>query len=160
MRHVISIVVEDRFGALARIVELFTSRGYNLDSICSGEAETEGVHRITIVTQGDDRKIRHIVKLLKNIVYVFEVTHLDPSEHLSRELMVARLKINSEVRGQVLQLINAYNGTIIEMNGDTLVFQVVGGAAQLDGVAQVFREYEIIEMARTGEAAIRKTLSS
>ncbi len=64
MRHVISIVIEDQSGALARIVELFTSRGYNLESICSGEAEEVGIHRLTLVTRGDDRKIRHIIRLL------------------------------------------------------------------------------------------------
>lgn len=156
MRHVISIVVEDQSGALARIVELFTSRGYNLESICSGEAEEVGIHRLTLVTEGDDRKIRHIIRLLNNIVYVVEVTHLDPTESISQELMLMKLKINPRIRGQVLQLIEAYGGTVIEMTPDTVSFRVLGRASKLDGVTQTFREFKIIEMARTGEAAIHK----
>mgnify|MGYP001554715856 CR=1 FL=1 len=156
MRHVISIVVEDQSGALARIVELFTSRGYNLESICSGEAEEVGIHRLTLVTKGDDRKIRHIIRLLNNIVYVIEVTHLDPIASISQELMLMKVKINPKIRGKVLQLIEAYSADIIEMNGESVSFQIVGQASKLDGVTKVFREFEIIEMARTGEAAIHK----
>ncbi len=156
MRHVISIVVEDQSGALARIVELFTSRGYNLESICSGEAEEAGIHRLTLVTEGDDRKIKHIIRLLNNIVYVIEVTHLDPTESISQELMLMKIKINPKIRGQVLQLIEAYGGIVIEMNPDTVSFRVLGRASKLDGVTQTFREFKIIEMARTGEAAIHK----
>lgn len=154
MKHVISILVEDRFGTLARIVELFTSRGYNLDSICSGEAEREGAHRITIVTEADDLKINHILKLLKNIISVLEVTYLVPSETISRELMLIKIKINPEIRWRVLQLINAYGGSVIEMNNKYLSFEVVGTASKLDGVIQVFREFELIGLSRTGEAAM------
>ncbi len=156
MKHVISIVVEDHPGALARIVELFTSRGYNLESICSGEAERTGIQRVTLVTTGDDRKIGHIIKLLNNIVYVFEVTDLNPAASISRELMLMKVKINTEIRSQVLQLIDAYAGSIIEMNHQAVSFHVLGRASKLDGLTQVFREFEIIEMARTGEAAIHK----
>lgn len=156
MRHVISIEVEDQAGALARIVELFTSRGYNLESICSGEAENVGVHRLTLVTKGDDKKIRHIIRLLNNIVYVIQVTYLNPMESISQELMLIKLKLNTGIRGQIIQLIEAYEGRVIEMNKESISFQVIGPASKLDGVTQVFRDYEIIEMARTGEAAIHK----
>ncbi|MCP4750339.1 MAG: acetolactate synthase small subunit [Proteobacteria bacterium] len=156
MRHVISIVVEDQAGALARIVELFTSRGYNLESICTGEAEKPGIQRLTLITRGDDRKIEHIIRLLNNIVYVFEVSDLHPSESISRELMLMKVKIDYEIRGQILQLIDAYGGTVIEMNPESISFQVTGSASKLNGLTQIFREFEIIEMARTGESAIHK----
>ncbi|MDH5560863.1 MAG: acetolactate synthase small subunit [Deltaproteobacteria bacterium] len=156
MKHTISILVDDQFGALARIVELFTSRGYNLDSICSGEAETLGTHRITIVTKGDDPKIKQIIKLLNNIIYVFEVTHLSPAETISGELMLAKLKITPEQRNEILQLIQVFEGQIIEMNGDSISFQVVGSASKLDGVTSILKDYELIAVSRTGEAAIHK----
>ena len=156
MRQVISILVEDRFGALARIVELFSSRGYNLDSICSGEAEMENAHRITIVTEGDDQKIEHIIKLLGNIVYVFDVKLLNPSATISRELALIKVKINSKNRNKLLQLIEAYDASIIEMNGQSVSFQVYGSASKLDGLTEVFREFSIIQLSRTGEAAIHK----
>ena len=156
MRHVISIVIEDQSGALARIVELFTSRGYNLESICSGEAEEVGIHRLTLVTRGDDRKIRHIIRLLNNIVYVIQVTHLNPADSISQELMLMKLEISPKSRSQVLQLIEAFGGTVIEMNLHTVSFQVVGQASKLDGIAQTFRDFTIVEMARSGEAAIHK----
>ena len=156
MRHVISIVVEDQAGALARIVELFTSRGYNLESICSGVAEEKNIHRLTLVTSGDDRKIKHIIRLLNNIVYVIKVTDLNPSESISQELMLMKLKINRDIRSEVIHLIDTFKGSVIEMNKESVSFQVIGSASKLDGVTTTFRDYEIIEMARTGEAAIHK----
>lgn len=156
MKYVISILLEDEIGALSRIVELFTSRGYNIDSICSGVAENEHTHRMTLVTQGDDRKIKHIIKLLKNVVNIFEVTPLKPLDSISLELMLMKVNVSTETRSQILQMITAFEGTIIEMNCETVSFQVVGSDTRLDGIISVFREYDIIELARTGEAAIHK----
>jgi len=156
MRHVISVVVEDKFGALARIVELFTSRGYNLDSVCTGECEKEGTHRISLVATGDDGRIGHIIKLLNNIINVFEVVYLHPDTSISKELMLVKVKIDQKKRGELLQLVDALQGTILELNQESLCFQVVGSASNLDGIVQILREYEIIEMARTGEAAIQR----
>jgi acetolactate synthase I/III small subunit len=148
--------MDDKIGALARITELFTSRGYNVDSICSGEAENVGTHRLTLVTGGDDQRINHILKLLKNIVYIFEVTLLKPDDSVSLELMLIKVKMNSENRARIIQLANAYEASIIEMNGKSASFRVVGSASLLDGMTDVFREFEIIELSRTGEAAIHK----
>ncbi|PCI29510.1 MAG: acetolactate synthase small subunit [SAR324 cluster bacterium] len=156
MKHVISILMEDRIGTLARIVELFSSRGYNVDSICSGEAERVGAHRLTLVIQGDDRKIGHITRLLNNLVNVWDVSHLHLSESMTRELMMAKVKFSHENRSTILQLINANQGAVIEMNKETISFEVVGSASQLDGITQIFREFELIELSRTGEAAIHR----
>ncbi|MDX2469781.1 MAG: acetolactate synthase small subunit [SAR324 cluster bacterium] len=156
MKHIISILVEDQFGAMARVVELFTSRGYNLDSVCTGESEKAGVHRMTLVTGGDDQKIKKILKLLKNIVYVLEVKLLEPAQTVSLELMVIKIKAGTGKRPQILTLMQAYKGNLIEMNHDFITFETTGSASKLDGVAEVFSDFEIVEMARTGEAAIHK----
>lgn len=156
MKRVISILVEDRTGTLARVVELFTSRGYNLDSVCTGESETHGVHRMTIVTDTDEKRINHILKLLNNLVYVREVRLLAPGSTTSAELMLVKLQATAEKRSQVLELVHAYHGQLIEMNHRCISFQLVGSASQLDGAAEVFAEFEILELARTGEAAIHK----
>lgn len=156
MKYVISILLEDEIGALSRIVELFTSRGYNIDSICSGVAEKEHTHRMTLVTQGDEKKIKHIIKLLKNIVNIFEVTPLKPLDSISLELMLMKVRVTMETRSQILQMITAFEGVIIEMNCETVSFRVVGSDTRLDGIISVFREFDIIELARTGEAAIHK----
>lgn len=156
MKHVISILVEDRIGALARIVELFASRGYNLDSICSGDSEQPGAHRLTIVTRGNDQKIKHILRLLSNIVNVWDVTCLKPSYFITRELMMVKVKNTRSERATILQLISANLGSMIEMNNETISFEVLGSASKLDGIHQIFSEFEILELSRTGEAAIHK----
>ena len=100
--------------------------------------------------------LHHIIKLLNNIVNVFEVIHLHPTTSISKELMLVKMKIAQKKRGELLQLIDALQGTILELNHNSLCFQVVGSASNLDGVVQILREYEIVEMARTGEAAIQR----
>lgn len=154
MRHVISILVEDKFGALARIVDMFTSRGYNLESICSGVGEEEGTHRMTVVATGDDRVIAQIIKHLKNLVYVFDVTDLQMEKSICRELLLMRVRVTPQQRFEILNLISSYEGRIVEMNNSLLSFEVVGRASKLDGLLEVFRAYDIVELARTGEAAI------
>ena len=154
MKHVISILVEDKFGALARIVDMFTSRGYNLHSICSGVAEEVGTQRMTLVTTGDDRAIAQITKHLKNMVYVFEVTDFKLGESICRELMLVRVRVTPKKRFEVLELISAYEGKVVEMNKSSISFEVVGRAKKLDGLLEVLHSYELLELARTGEAAI------
>ena len=156
MRHVISILVEDKFGALARIVELFSSRGYNLESVCSGECEDSGAQRLTLVCRGDGHVIEHIIKKLQQIIYVFKVEDFLDYESITCELLLLKVKIKEGERSDILSLINAYKGDIIEMNGNSVSFKAVGSAAQLNGLMQVFRDYEILQLARTGEAAIRR----
>ena len=156
MKHLISIQVKDRFGTLSRVVELFTSRGYNLDSVCTGEGEEKGIHRIIIATRGDDKKIKQILKLLMNIVYVFKVTLLEPSQTIAAELMLVRLKAGAEQKMKVVEMIKAFEGEVIEMDGETVSFRIMGSASKLDGATEVFREFEVLELARTGEAAIHK----
>jgi len=154
MKHLISIQVKDQFGTLSRVVELFTSRGYNLDSVCTGEGEAPGIHRITLATTGDDKKIKQLLKLLKNLVYVYKVTHLDPSKTISAELMLVKIRVDAAQRAQALELVQAFSGEVVEMNSELLSFRIVGSASQLDGATKIFREFEILELARTGEAAI------
>ncbi|OGH01662.1 MAG: acetolactate synthase small subunit [Candidatus Lambdaproteobacteria bacterium RIFOXYD1_FULL_56_27] len=156
MKHLISIQVKDRFGTLARVVEMFTSRGYNLDSVCTGESEVPGVHKITLGTSGDDKKIKQILKLLKNIVYVYKVTHLEPEQSFSAELMLVKIKAPETLRSKALELIQSLGGEVLEINHLALTFQITGSASKLDGATEVFREFEILELARTGEAAIHK----
>jgi len=154
MKHLISIQVNDQFGTLSRVVELFTSRGFNLDSVCTGEGEAPGIHRITLATNGDDKKIKQILKLLKNIVYVYKVTHLDPSQTLSAELMLVKIQVDADQRVRALELVQALSGEVLEFNAELLSFQIVGSASKLDGATEIFREFTILELARTGEAAI------
>lgn len=94
--------------------------------------------------------------MLKNIVNIFEVTPLKPLDSISLELMLMKVRVTMETRSQILQMITAFEGVIIEMNCETVSFRVVGSDTRLDGIISVFREFDIIELARTGEAAIHK----
>ena len=95
-RHVISVLVENQPGALARIIELFSARGYNIDSLNVGNTEDPTISRLTMVARGDEHTIEQIVKQLRRIVDVFKVRDLTDRKKLDRELLIVRLSADSE----------------------------------------------------------------
>lgn len=155
-KHIISILVEDKYGALSRIVELFSSRGFNLDSICSGESEEQGSQRLTIVCTTDKKTITRIKKLLKQLLYVYEVTNISPDKLISRELILVRIKADKENRTDLLQLVDSFQAQLIEINDKSLSFYATGDGNKINELVKVLRDYELIELARTGEAAIHR----
>lgn len=155
MKHVISIWVEDKYGALARVTELFSSRGYNLESVCTGECKEKGTHRMTLVCTADDHVIQQIIKQLQQIVFVVDVQDLPYEKRITRELLLMNISVNDKNRSEILSLIKAYPTEIVQMNSDHIIFQAIGNADQLDGLAEVFRKFKILQLARTGEAAIQ-----
>ncbi|KAK3586193.1 hypothetical protein CHS0354_013143 [Potamilus streckersoni] len=154
--HVFPMIPSDRFGALSRIIELFASRGYNLDSICSGSCEIPDTQRLTLVTKEDTDKIEKIVKILNGFIDVVEAHVVDPALSHSREMMLMNLEFKSEHRTEIISLIQGNKGEIVEMTPTHISFEVNGSANQLDKLTELFREFNITEMARTGEAAIHR----
>ena len=106
MRHVISILVDNEPGVLARIAGLFTARGFNIESLCVAETEKKSLSRLTLVTSGDDWIIEQIIKRFENMINVIKVDDFKQSESLQRELLIARITPTSKTRSEVLSLIH------------------------------------------------------
>ena len=96
-KKIISILVEDEFGALSRIIELFGSRGYNLHSICSGEARKKGLQRLTLVCYETDKNIKQIIKLLRNIIYIHDAKIIETDTSIHRELILVKVLAQSKI---------------------------------------------------------------
>ena len=154
-KKIISLLVEDEFGALSRIVELFGSRGFNLHSICTGESREEGIQRMTLVCYESDKNIQQIIKVLKNIIYIYEAKLIELENSIHRELILVKVKLEKKNQTELLATIQALPASICITSKDWLCFQFYGEEPQINQMVKHFKSrYKIIEISRTGEAAL------
>ena len=158
-KHVISVLVENQPGALARIIELFSSRGYNIESLNVGHTEDPTISRITMVAKGDEHTIEQIVKQLRRIIDVFKVRDLTDKKKLDRELLIIRLNVDSaEKKGEVKRLVDIFGAQIVDVSQDTYTVELTGDEEQIDAFLQLIKPIGIREMARTGRVAMVRAL--
>ena len=158
-KHVISVLVENRPGALARIVELFSSRGYNIESLNVGHTEDPSISRITMVAKGDDRTIEQIVKQLRRLIDVLKVRNLTDKKKLDRELLIVRVNVETpEKKHEVKRLVEIFGASIVDVSHDTYTVELTGDEEQIDAFIELVRPLGIREMARTGRVAMVRAL--
>ena len=148
----ISVLIANHFGAMARITEIFSARGYNLDSVCSGVSEKKDCHRMTLLCQVNEDKIEYLVKLIQQQIDVRDVKLLS-SEGVG--LILMKLVMEKNNRKAILALVNHYGGQLVKGEKSGFSFYCNGNKEELDKVIEAFQKFNIIEMARTGEAAIQ-----
>lgn len=156
-RHTISVLVENKFGVLARVAGLFSGRGYNISSLTVNETHDPEVSKMTIVTAGDDNILEQIERQLMKLVDVIKVTDLTGSEFLERELILIKVKTdNYEQRSEVIQTVEIFGGKIISVHPNELGVELHGRSEKIDNFVELMREFEIIELARSGRVAMSR----
>ncbi|MFZ4805127.1 MAG: acetolactate synthase small subunit [Synechococcus lacustris] len=156
MKHTLSVLVEDESGALSRISGLFARRGYNIESLAVGPTEQGGVSRLTMVVGGDDRVLEQMTKQLLKLVNVLEVIDLSTIPAVERELMLLKVKANSETRGAVFDLVQVFRAKVVDVADEALTLEVVGDPGKLVALEQLLRPFGILEIARTGKVALQR----
>ncbi|MFH1070380.1 MAG: acetolactate synthase small subunit [Candidatus Glassbacteria bacterium] len=156
MRHTISLLVENKFGVLARIANLFSGKGYNLDSICVGETENPELSRMTIITSGDDMVIEQIIKQLNRLINVIKVTDLTYEEHVNRELALIKLNSTATTRSLIIQIVEIFEAKIVDISQKTLTIEVTGGNKKVQACINMLQPFGIREMARTGIVSLKR----
>jgi acetolactate synthase-1/3 small subunit len=156
MKHTLSVLVEDESGALSRISGLFARRGYNIESLAVGPTEQVGVSRLTMVVGGDDRVLEQMTKQLLKLVNVLEVIDLSTIPAVERELMLLKVKANSETRGAVFDLVQVFRAKVVDVADEALTLEVVGDPGKLVALEQLLRPFGILEIARTGKVALQR----
>ena len=131
MRHIISILVENQFGVLARVSGLFSARGYNIDSLCVAETEDPAVSRMTVVVRGDDRVLAQIEKQLKKLVETIDVVDLTGTAHVERELVMVRVKATSRNRSEIIEIANIFRAKVVDLSPDSIVIEATGSAGKV-----------------------------
>jgi acetolactate synthase-1/3 small subunit len=162
MRHIISVLLENESGALARLVGLFAQRGYNIDSLTVAPTEDPTLSRLTLVTHGNDQVIEQITKQLHKLIEVVKLTDLSESAHIERELMLVKVKAIGEQRDEVKRSADIFRGQIVDVSATTYTVQLVGTSDKLDAFIQALSGTQILEVVRSGVSGIsrgEKTLS-
>ncbi|MBM3805801.1 MAG: acetolactate synthase small subunit [Actinobacteria bacterium] len=154
--HVLSVLVQNRPGVLARVASLFARRGYNIFSLAVAPTEQEDYSRITIVVDLESATLEQIVKQLFKLVDVVRIFELDPRNSVERELMVATVRATPELRGQVVELVNIFEGKILGVGPESLSVSLDGSPEKLNDFSELLRQYGIIESQRTGRVALPK----
>ena len=154
--HMLSVLVQNRPGVLARVASLFARRGYNIFSLAVAPTEQAEYSRITIVVDVESSPLEQIVKQLFKLIDVVRISELDPRKSVERELMVATVRVTPEQRGQVVELANIFEGKILSVGQDAIILSMDGSPEKLDDFSDLLRQYGIIESQRTGRVALPK----
>jgi acetolactate synthase-1/3 small subunit len=156
MHHILSVLVQNRPGVLARVSGLFARRGYNIFSLAVAPTEDPGQSRITIVVDVESAPLEQIVKQLFKLVDVVKISELDPRRSVERELLMATVRVPAEERGQVVELVNIFEGKILAVGIEAITVSLEGSPDKLDDFEELLRGYGIVELQRTGRVALPK----
>ncbi len=154
--HVLSVLVQNRPGVLARVSGLFARRGYNIWSLAVAPTEDENYSRITIVVDISATPLEQIVKQLFKLIDVVRITELDPRRSVERELMVATVRVDADSRGQVVELANIFEAKVLAVGSDAMTVSLDGNPEKLDDFEEMLKGYGIVESQRTGRVALPK----
>jgi len=155
MRHTISVLVENKFGVLARIAGLFSARGYNIASLAVSETLDPTISYMTIVVEAQDEKIlEQINKQLNKLIDVITVTDFTKKDHIDRELILAKINYSSRDKQKLEAILNKYIGKIIHYKEDVAIIEAVGDNSQIKSLLEELNKFGIKELVRTGRMAI------
>ena len=155
MRHTISVLVENKFGVLARIAGLFSARGYNIASLAVSETLDPTVSYMTIVGEAEDEKIlEQIKKQLNRLIDVITVTDFTKKEHLDRELILVKVNYSAKDKTKLENIANRYVAKIIQHKADTAILEAVGEQQQIKEFLEDLKQFGIKELIRTGRIAM------
>ena len=154
MKHIISLVVENRPGVLARIVGLISGRGYNIHSLNVAPSQDATVSHLTMVVPGDDRVLEQVVKQLNKVVDVIKVHDFTGEKCADRELLLVKVLTTAKNRATVIELVALCRGEIICVQNNRLTIQVVGTTDALDNFLELLKPHGIEEVSRTGVIAV------
>ncbi|MGH3850025.1 MAG: acetolactate synthase small subunit [Pseudonocardiaceae bacterium] len=154
--HILSVLVENKAGVLARVSGLFARRGYNIYSLAVAPTDDERFSRITIVVDVESTPLDQIIKQLFKLINVVKITELAPSEAVEREMMLVTVCAGAESRGQVIELVGVFEGRIVDVGLAELTVVLAGPPSKLDDFEDLMRPYGISALQRTGRVALPK----
>ncbi len=149
-KQVLSLLVENTSGVLSHIAGLFSRRGYNIDSFSAGVTADPRFTRITVVSSGDEQILEQIEKQLAKLEDVIHIKKLQDGEAVYRELILVKIKINDKERQAVLSVANIFRAKIVDVSNESMVIELTGGQSKLNAFLDLVKEYDILELARTG----------
>jgi acetolactate synthase-1/3 small subunit len=156
MRHVVSVLVQDKPGVLQRIAGLIARRGFNIESLAVGRTHQQGLSRISLVVTGDDRVLEQVEKQLNRLIEVIKVTdHAEP--HVERELALVKVAVpGMEERLEIKDIAEAFRARIVDVARRSIIFELTGDSVKVQNFIEAMRPYGLLEVMRTGAVALSR----
>jgi len=154
--HTLVVLVENRAGVLARVAGLFARRGYNIESLAVAPTDDPRFSRITIGLDAESSPIEQITKQLFKLIHVVKISELPPGDAVEREMALITVRADARARSQVIELVQVFEGKIVDVGTDQLTVTLSGTPAKLDDFEDLMRQYGIVDMQRTGRVALPK----
>ncbi len=155
-KKVFQLLVDNTSGVLSRISGLFSRRGYNIESITAGTTADPHITRITIVASGDDEILAQIEKQVAKLEDVRDIKELRPESSVYRELALIKVKVSEAKRQGVIEIANIFRANIIDVAQEGMIIELTGNQDKIDAFIKLLDGYEILELARTGIAGLRR----
>ena len=156
MKHTIAVMVENKPGVLSRIANLFSARGFNIDSLVVGETEDPTISRMTIVLRGDGGTIEQVSKQLNKLIDVIKVVDLSHENFIARDLALIRVNITTATRGRLLELAQVFRARVVDISPKSAIVEVTGDEEKVQALLELLRSFGVQEMVRTGEVAMSR----
>ncbi len=158
MRHIISVMVDNKPGVLSRVSGLFSGRGFNIESLSVNETLDPTMSQMTIVTRGDDRIIEQIDKQLNKLIDVIKVTdfHSKESNHIDRELILIKVSVDDKKRSEILSIIDIFRAKVVDVSHNCYTVEITGDEKKISAAINLFRPLGIKEIVRSGKAAMSR----
>jgi acetolactate synthase I/III small subunit len=156
MKHIISVLVENEFGVLARIAGLFSGRGFNIESLAVAETLDPTISRMTIVTRGDDQIVEQITKQLNKLVNILKVSDLTDVPHVSREMVLLKVKTEERNRSEIMRIVDIFRGKIVDVGPKSYIIEMTGDEEKIQAIIHLLKPLGLVEIVSTGEIAIQR----
>lgn len=158
-RHTLSILVENKFGVLARIAGLFSGRGFNIDTLNVAPTKNLAFSRMTVVVKGDDKILEQLTRQLEKLINVIEVEDFHSEEAVERELILVKIKADSRTRSEVMQIVDVFRAKIVDVQQNSLLVETTGNQRKVEAFLELIGKFGILDMTRTGRVAMKRGLS-
>lgn len=158
-RHLITVRLDNTVGALNRILNLFSARGFSLESVVVGETEEPTISRMTLVTTGNDRIIAQVIRQLDNLVDTLGVEDLTGAEYVERELCLLKVSATRQARSELLDILEIFRGKVVNVTPGSMTFELTGPATKVNAFIGMMRPYGILEVARSGRVAMHRQMA-
>ena len=156
MRHTFSVLVENKFGVLARVSGMFSGRGFNIESLNVAPTHDASLSRITAVLKGDESSLELCIRQLRKLINVVEVVDFKDGQAVARELVLVKVRSDVNSRPEVLQIADIFRAKIVNLSPDSLIIEATGDDDKVTALLGLLEPFGIIELARTGRLALKR----
>ena len=154
MRHTLSVLVENKFGVLARIAGLFSGRGFNIDTLNVAPTQDPTMSRMTVVVKGDDAVLEQITKQLNKLVDVIKVQDFRDGEYVDRELVLIKVGADTKTRPEIMQICDIFRAKIVDVAHKTLAVEITGDESKISAFVELMEPFGIRDITRTGKVSM------